>query len=200
MDIDFDKADGLVPAVIQHHETGEVLMLGYMNREAYAKTIKEGRVCFFSRSRQALWLKGETSGNYLQLVSSHLDCDRDALLLKVRPTGPVCHKGTNSCFSDQDSVGGFLYRLERIIEDRENSDRASSYTKALLAKGINKVSQKFGEEAVELIIESKDHDDALFIGEAADLLYHFLVLLRCRKLSLKDIEEELSARHREKAV
>ena len=197
MNIDFKKGEGLVPAVIQDSCTMQVLMVGYMNEEAYSKTVSEGRVTFFSRSRQRLWTKGETSGNFLTVKEILPDCDSDALLIRVEPAGPVCHTGTNSCFGDRETKG-FLYRLEKIIGERISENAADSYTNKLFHKGINKIAQKVGEEAVELVIEAKDDNIDLFRNEAADLLYHLLVLLRARSTTLSEIEEVLSQRHRTK--
>jgi phosphoribosyl-ATP pyrophosphohydrolase/phosphoribosyl-AMP cyclohydrolase len=197
MNINFNKGDGLIPAVIQDYTTMQVLMVGYMNEEAWLKTLSEGRVTFFSRSRQRLWTKGETSGNFLAVKEILPDCDEDALLIRVVPAGPVCHLGTVSCFGDMETKG-FLYRLEKIINERIDEDAPDSYTNKLYRKGINKIAQKVGEEAVELIIEAKDNDIDLFKNEAADLLYHLLVLLRARSTSLTDIEEVLSSRHKSK--
>jgi phosphoribosyl-ATP pyrophosphohydrolase/phosphoribosyl-AMP cyclohydrolase len=197
MNIDFKKGEGLVPAVIQDSCTMQVLMVGYMNEEAYSKTVSEGRVTFFSRSRQSLWTKGETSGNFLTVKEILPDCDSDALLIRVEPAGPVCHTGTNSCFGDRETKG-FLYRLEKIIGERISENAADSYTNKLFHKGINKIAQKVGEEAVELVIEAKDDNIDLFRNEAADLLYHLLVLLRARSTTLSEIEEVLSQRHKTK--
>lgn len=197
MNINFNKDNGLVPAVIQDNATQQVLMVGYMNEEAYLKTVSEGRVTFFSRSKQRLWTKGETSGNFLTVVEITPDCDNDALLIRVVPAGPVCHTGTFSCFGDMDAKG-FLYKLEKIISERIDEDAPDSYTNKLYRKGINKIAQKVGEEAVELIIEAKDNNDDLFKNEAADLLYHLLVLLRAKSTSLQEIEAVLSARHNSK--
>jgi phosphoribosyl-ATP pyrophosphohydrolase/phosphoribosyl-AMP cyclohydrolase len=197
MTINFEKGDGLVPAVIQDNSTLQVLMVGYMNEEAWNKTLSEGRVTFFSRSKQRLWTKGENSGNYLTVKEILPDCDSDALLIRVDPAGPVCHLGTYSCFGALDSKG-FLYRLENIISDRISENAADSYTNKLFHKGINKIAQKVGEEAVELVIEAKDDNIELFRNEAADLLYHLLVLLRARSTTLSDIEEVLSLRHKTK--
>lgn len=193
--IDFEKGNGLIPAVIQHHSTMQVLMVGFMNNEAYEKTKKEGIVTFFSRSRNTLWTKGESSGNYLHVKDILSDCDNDTLLIKVSPDGPVCHTGSTSCFAEE-TPRGFLYSLEEIIRSRieENSDE--SYTSRLFRKGVNKVAQKVGEEAVELVIEAKDDNIGLFRNEAADLLYHFLVLLRLKNTSLESIEEVLKDRHK----
>ncbi len=187
------KDNGLVPAVIQNAVTLQVLMVGYMNEEAYLKTQAEQRVTFFSRSKQRLWTKGETSGNFLEVVSIQEDCDQDSLLIKVNPKGPTCHKGSKNCFND-DSVNGFLYELEQIIEQRIEEGDESSYTVSLIKRGINKVVQKFGEEAVELIIEAKDDNDVLFTNEAADLFYHLLVLFKAKNTKIGDIEKVLRER------
>ncbi len=193
MNLDFDKSGGLVPVVIQHCDTLRVLMLGYMNAEALEKTLREGVVTFFSRSKNRLWTKGETSGHFLRVHSIQHDCDADALLILVRPQGPVCHTGMASCFGEQPAKG-FLYKLEHTIAERlaENSD--TSYTARLAQRGINKVAQKVGEEAVELILEAKDGNLELFKNEAADLLYHVLVLLRTRGVALEDVEAVLQSR------
>jgi phosphoribosyl-ATP pyrophosphohydrolase/phosphoribosyl-AMP cyclohydrolase len=195
MKIDFTKGDGLVPAVIQDNTTMQVLMVGYMNEEAYLKTKSEKRVTFYSRSRQKLWTKGETSGNFLTVVEMATDCDDDAILIRVDPAGPVCHLGIYSCFGEEEPRG-FLYKLENIINSRIEEDAAGSYTNKLYRRGINKVAQKVGEEAVELIIEAKDNDIDLFKNEAADLLYHLLILLKAKSLRLSDIEAVLAERHR----
>jgi len=192
--IDFNKNNGLVPVIIQDNTTLEVLMLGYMNKEALDRTQKDGKVCFYSRSKQRLWVKGETSGNFLWLKSIQQDCDNDKLLIKAKPDGPTCHTGHNSCFH-QKQPDRFVYKLEQIINDRIDSDSDESYTNRLFKKGINKVAQKVGEEAVELIIEAKDNNDNLFKNEAADLLYHYLILLKSKKSSLLDIEQILKDRH-----
>jgi len=197
MKLNFNKGDGLVPAVIQDSTTMQVLMVGYMNEEAYTKTVSEGRVTFFSRSRQRLWTKGETSGNFLTVIEVLADCDQDALLIRVVPAGPVCHLGTYSCFGEREPQG-FLYTLEKIISERISENASDSYTNRLYRKGINKIAQKVGEEAVELIIEAKDDDSDLFMNEAADLLYHLLVLLRAKSVNLTDIEEVLAARQNPK--
>ncbi len=191
---DFAKGNGLVPAIVQDATSGTVLMLGYMNEEAYQKTIVDKRVCFFSRSKNRLWVKGETSGNFLILESIALDCDNDSLLVKVRPQGPVCHKGTETCFGNVTDAKGFLYKLEATISQRIDEDIAGSYTNELYKKGINKVAQKVGEEAIELVIESKDDNMDLFKNEAADLLYHFLILLKAKKITLQDVEAILKSR------
>ena len=193
--IDFEKGNGLVPVVIQDNNTLQVLMVGYMNEEAYLKTISEKRVTFFSRSKNRLWTKGETSGNFLDVVDILSDCDNDTLLIKVNALGPVCHKGSTSCFDDE-TAKGFIYELEQIIDQRISENVPGSYTNKLYLKGINKVAQKVGEEAVELIIEAKDNNQDLFLNEAADLLYHLLILLRAKGLNLEKVEEILMARHK----
>jgi phosphoribosyl-ATP pyrophosphohydrolase/phosphoribosyl-AMP cyclohydrolase len=195
MKIDFTKGNGLVPVIIQDNATLQVLMLGYMNQEAFEQTSKEGKVTFFSRSKNRLWTKGETSENYLYVKEIQTDCDNDTILIKVNPAGPTCHKGTNSCFGD-DTAKGFLYNLEQIINQRIDDNEPDSYTNKLYKKGINKVAQKVGEEAVELVIESKDNNDELFKNEAADLLYHLLILLKTKGFSLREIEEVLKERHK----
>jgi phosphoribosyl-AMP cyclohydrolase / phosphoribosyl-ATP pyrophosphohydrolase len=193
MNVDFDKNNGLVPVIIQNYLTSQVLMLGYMNHEAFEKTKAEKRVTFFSRSKNRLWTKGETSGNFLFVEEISLDCDRDTILIKVNPVGPCCHTGTVSCFGDG-STKGFLYQLENTISMRIDTDDQTSYTNQLYKRGINKVAQKVGEEAIELVIEAKDDDDGLFKNEAADLLYHFLILLKAKNTKLEDIEEVLAGR------
>lgn len=193
MKIDFDKDNGLVPAIIQDATTKQVLMVGYMNNEALEKTRKEKRVTFFSRSKNRLWTKGETSGNYLELVSIQEDCDQDALLIQVKPSGPTCHKGTISCFGDVETKG-FVYQLEYTIQDRLQNPKEESYTSSLAKKGAHKIAQKVGEEAVELVIEAQLDNDVDFKNEAADLLYHFLILINNRKLSFSDIEGVLQQR------
>ena len=195
-EIDFNKGKGLVPVVIQDNTSLQVLMLVYMNEEAYKKTKKDKIVTFYSRSKSRLWTKGETSGNYLNVVEILSDCDNDTILIKVNPVGPVCHTGSTSCF-DEDAIKGFIYKLERTINERINSDSKDSYTNKLYKKGINKIAQKVGEEAVELIIEAKDNDIDLFKNEAADLLYHLLILLKSKNVNFKDIEEVLQGRHKE---
>ncbi|MDD2262772.1 MAG: bifunctional phosphoribosyl-AMP cyclohydrolase/phosphoribosyl-ATP diphosphatase HisIE [Clostridia bacterium] len=191
--IDFAKGDGLVPVIIQDVNTLQVLMLGYMNLEAYNKTIKENRVTFFSRSKNRLWTKGEVSGNYLQVAGIRVDCDSDTLLIKVYPAGPVCHTGRTSCFGEE-TAKGFVYSLQSVIEQRIKDDASGSYTNALFKKGVNKVAQKVGEEAVELVIEAMADNREGFIYEAADLLYHYLILLKLKDLKLEDIEKELKSR------
>lgn len=193
MNIDFNQSNGLVPVIIQHSVSLQVLMLGYMNQEALAKTQQEGKVTFFSRSKNRLWTKGETSGNYLYVSEILQDCDKDTLLIKAIPNGPTCHKGSFSCFGDQREKG-FLYLLEETIAERISAKDGSSYTNRLYESGINKVAQKVGEEAVELIIEAMDHNAENFKNEAADLLYHFLILLKTKSTKLEEIEEVLVSR------
>ena len=193
MTIDFSKTNGLVPAIIQDYQTRQVLMLGYMNEEALQKTLKENIVTFFSRSKNRLWTKGETSGNYLKIVSIKEDCDQDTLLIKVIPSGPTCHNGTTSCFADETPLP-FLNQLEQVIEDRIANQNANSYVASLLQKGINKIAQKVGEEAVELVIEAKDNNKDLFLNEAADLLFHYLLLLKAKGFGLTDVETILKSR------
>lgn len=195
MNIDFDKTNGLVPAIIQHAHSGQVLMLGYMNTEAWQQTQDSKRVTFYSRSKQRIWVKGETSGNYLQLVSAQIDCDKDTLLIQALPQGPTCHTGSFSCFGEEE-VKGFIHVLDSVIQHRKANPSPDSYTNKLLDKGINKVAQKVGEEAVELVIEAKDNNDDLFLNEAADLLYHTLVLLAAKGKTLEDVEQVLQQRHR----
>lgn len=195
MTIDFNKGGGLIPVIIQNHTTYEVLMLGYMNEEAWAQTQQEGRVTFYSRNKDRLWTKGETSGNYLQVHCWSLDCDGDTLLIQVTPAGPTCHTGADTCFGDS-GAKGFLYELEATIKQRIDDDVSQSYTRELFSKGINKVAQKVGEEAVELVIEAMDNNLDLFKGEAADLLYHYLILIKCKGLTMSDIEAVLKQRAR----
>lgn len=196
MNIDFNKnKDGLVPVIIQNYLTLQVLMLGYMNEEAFNKTEKEGKVTFFSRSKNRLWTKGEESGNFLQVKDIKIDCDNDTILIKVAPKGATCHKGTTSCFAEETSKG-FLYELEKTIHQRIDENIETSYTNKLFKRGINKVAQKVGEEAVELVIEAKDDNDVLFLNEGADLLYHYLILLKAKGFTLKDIEQMLQERHK----
>jgi phosphoribosyl-AMP cyclohydrolase / phosphoribosyl-ATP pyrophosphohydrolase len=194
--INFDKSSGLVPAIIQDASTAQVLMLGYMNEAAFLKTMETKLVTFYSRSRQTLWTKGETSGNFLKLESIALDCDQDTLLLKVKPTGPICHTGSDTCFNEKNETAGFLHSLETVIRDRKNADEDKSYTASLFKKGINKIAQKVGEEAVELVIESKDDNDDLFLNEAADLMYHYLVLLVAKGFTLQDVVGILESRQK----
>ncbi|MUP45578.1 bifunctional phosphoribosyl-AMP cyclohydrolase/phosphoribosyl-ATP diphosphatase HisIE [Gramella sp. BOM4] len=206
MNIDFDKnKDGLVPAIIQDVNTKKVLMLGYMNEEAFLKTNETKKVTFYSRSKKRLWTKGEESGNFLNLVNIKLDCDNDTLLIQVEPEGPVCHKGTDTCWAEENKTDyGFLTRLEGIIEDRQKLSEAepelrkeneNSYVVSLFDKGINKIAQKVGEEAVETVIEAKDNNDDLFLNESADLLFHYLILLKAKGFKLADIVKVLEKRH-----
>ncbi|HOV35349.1 MAG: bifunctional phosphoribosyl-AMP cyclohydrolase/phosphoribosyl-ATP diphosphatase HisIE [Dysgonomonadaceae bacterium] len=195
MNIDFEKSGGLVPAIVQDALTMQVLMLGYMNREALDKTIAEGKVTFFSRSKQRLWTKGEESGHFLFVDEILTDCDNDTILVKAFPQGPTCHTGSYSCFGNK-LPKGFLYELENVIEQRIADKPENSYTSKLFSRGVNKVAQKVGEEAVELVIEAKDDNLVLFKNEAADLLYHFLILLKTKNLKLQDIEEVLRERHK----
>lgn len=199
IEINFNKNnDGLVPAIIQDASTRNVLMLGYMNEEAYRKTVETRKVTFFSRTKERLWTKGEESGNFLNLIDIKVDCDNDTLLLQVDPVGPTCHKGTDTCWGEENTSGyGFFSVLEDIIKSRQQSaDANSSYVASLFAKGINKIAQKVGEEAVETVIEAKDDNEELFLNESADLLFHYLILLRAKGYSLKDIEKVLQDRHR----
>ncbi len=184
-----------MPAIVQDANTGLVLMLGYMNEAALEQTRTGGLVTFYSRSKQRLWTKGETSGNTLQVVSVAVDCDADTLLIKAHPQGPVCHTGADTCFGEENRQRDFLHQLESIIHHRQAHPVDGSYTNALFQKGINKIAQKVGEEAVELIIEAKDDDKDLFLGEAADLLYHFLVLLAAKGYHLEEVEAVLRQRH-----
>jgi phosphoribosyl-AMP cyclohydrolase / phosphoribosyl-ATP pyrophosphohydrolase len=193
---DFAKGNGLVPAIIQDYDTMQVLMLGFMNEEALEKTLKEGKVTFFSRSKNRLWTKGETSGNYLFVKEITTDCDNDTLLVKVKPAGPVCHTGSVSCFNEDPSKG-FLYKLEQIVSRRIDENSKDSYTNKIFKQGINKAAQKVGEEAVELIIEAKDDNMTLFRNEAADLLYHLLILFKAKGVTLSDIETVLKDRHKQ---
>ena len=194
--IDFTKyADGLVPAIVQDDSTGKVLMLGFMNEAAVAKTQELQKVTFFSRSKNRLWTKGEESGNFLLVKTIAVDCDNDTLLIKATPLGPVCHTGADTCWNEKNETDNFLLQLEKIIIDRKNNPSEKSYTSSLLAKGINKVAQKVGEEAVELVIEAKDDNKDLFLGEAADLLFHYLILLQAKDYSLGDVVEVLKGRH-----
>ncbi len=193
MILDFSKYNGLIPAIIQDNQTQQVLMLGYMNEEAFQKTQKDKIVTFFSRSKNRLWAKGETSGNFLKVVSIKEDCDQDALLIQVIPNGPTCHNGTTSCFAEEAQIP-FLNQLEQIIESRISKPNSESYVASLVQKGINKVAQKVGEEAVELVIEAKDDNADLFLGEAADLLFHYLVLLKAKGFNLENVETILKDR------
>lgn len=187
--------DQLVPAIIQDHLTGRVLMLGYMNEKALQQTEETGKVTFFSRSKQRLWTKGESSGHFLDLKEILMDCDADCLLIKAQPAGPVCHTGNDTCFNEQNPAFT-LSKLEAVIRERREQPVENSYTASLFAKGINKIAQKVGEEAVELVIESKDNDPEKFLGEAADLLFHYLVLLQAKGYGMDDVIKTLAVRHR----
>lgn len=195
MNIDFKKDSGLVPVIVQDYYTLQVLMLGYMNQEAYIKTKAENRVTFFSRSKNRLWTKGEESGNFLNVVNMQIDCDNDTILVKAKPVGPTCHTGATSCFKE-DTPKGFIYELEATINQRVDNNEENSYTNKLYQRGINKVAQKVGEEAVELVIEAKDDNEELFKNEAADLLYHYLILLKVKGFTFEDIEAHLKKRKR----
>lgn len=198
MKVDFAKySDGLVPAIIQDDESGKVLMLGFMNEEALQQTQQLGKVTFFSRSKKRLWTKGEESGNFLFLKEIIIDCDNDTLLIKANPVGPVCHTGADTCFGETNTKD-FLQTLDKTIQQRFIDRSSKSYTSSLFDKGINKVAQKVGEEAVELVIEAKDDNSELFINEAADLLFHYMVLLRAKGFSLDDVKRILADRHRAK--
>ena len=199
MNIDFSKsAHGLIPAIIQDNETKTVLMLGYMNAEAYQKTIDTQKVTFFSRSKQRLWTKGEESGNFLNLVDIKIDCDNDTFLVKVNPVGPTCHTGTDNCWQDSNNQEyGFISKLENTIKERkENASSDKSYVASLFEKGINKIAQKVGEEAVEVVIEAKDNNDHLFLSESADLLFHYLILLQAKGFQLNDVVSILKEREK----
>ena len=197
MNIDFNKNNGLVPAIIQDAETKTVLMLGYMNHDAYNKTIETNRVTFFSRSKHRLWTKGEKSNNYLNLVSIDIDCDNDTLLVMVKPEGPTCHTGTDTCWNKENIANyGFLSKLEDVIAERRENMSNESYTASLFKKGINKIAQKVGEEAIEVVIEAKDNNDNLFLNESADLLFHYLILLQAKGFKLNDVVEVLEKRHK----
>lgn len=195
MNLDFNKTNGLVPVIIQDYRTFQVLMLGYMNEEAFLKTQQENKVTFFSRSKNRLWTKGESSGNFLLVKDIQIDCDNDTILIKAEPKGPTCHTGSSTCFGEE-TAKGFLYKLEETISQRINNNDDKSYTNTLFKRGINKIAQKVGEEAVELVIEAKDNNDELFKNEAADLLYHFLILLKAKNMKLEDIEVILKNREK----
>ncbi|MBN8578249.1 MAG: bifunctional phosphoribosyl-AMP cyclohydrolase/phosphoribosyl-ATP diphosphatase HisIE [Cyclobacteriaceae bacterium] len=192
--VNFDKLNGLVPCVVQDFQTNKVLMLAFMNTEALTKTLAEKKLTFYSRSKKRLWTKGETSGNFLTLVEVTQDCDQDTLLFKVKAHGPACHTGTDTCFNETNQSEGLEF-LENIIQKRKSTPKVGSYTNQLLDAGINKIAQKVGEEAVELVIEAKDNNRELFLGEAADLMYHYLVLLTAKGYTLKDVIAVLKARH-----
>ncbi|RRQ46779.1 bifunctional phosphoribosyl-AMP cyclohydrolase/phosphoribosyl-ATP diphosphatase HisIE [Chryseobacterium sp. SC28] len=194
MTIKFDNNTGLVPAIIQDYLNMKVLMLGYMNQEAFDQTLQEKKVTFFSRSKDRLWTKGETSGNFLELIDWKIDCDQDTILIKAKPLGPTCHSGSTTCFAEENDKG-FLYELQQTISDKiDNDDDLKSYTNELYKKGINKIAQKVGEEAVELVIEAKDNNDELFLNEAADLMYHYLILLKAKGFTMENVETVLKSR------
>jgi phosphoribosyl-ATP pyrophosphohydrolase/phosphoribosyl-AMP cyclohydrolase len=195
----FNKSEnGLIPVIIQDNLTNVVLMLGYMNAEAFEKTKKENRVTFFSRSKNRLWTKGEESENYLDVNSILIDCDQDTILIKATPHGPTCHTGDDTCFKEKNYSENFLFELETIIRERKNNPSDTSYTSSLFKKGINKIAQKVGEEAVEVVIEAKDDNRSLFLNEASDLLYHYLILLQAKDASLNDIITVLKERDKRK--
>ncbi|MFC0261673.1 bifunctional phosphoribosyl-AMP cyclohydrolase/phosphoribosyl-ATP diphosphatase HisIE [Fontibacter flavus] len=199
LNLDFDKVNGLIPAIVQDVESNLVLMLGYMNQEALDKTLETKLVTFFSRTKNRIWTKGETSGHFLHLDSITVDCDNDTLLVKAKPVGPVCHTGNDTCFDEKNtSKTLFIDKLRQIIKDRKNNPTDKSYTASLFDKGINKVAQKVGEEAVEIVIEAKDNNKELFLGEAADLLFHYLVLLEAKEIELDEVVEVLIERHSKK--
>ncbi|MEP6582947.1 MAG: bifunctional phosphoribosyl-AMP cyclohydrolase/phosphoribosyl-ATP diphosphatase HisIE [Ginsengibacter sp.] len=194
--IDFSKfSDGLVPVIIQDNATNKILMLGFMNSDALQQTLATNLVTFYSRSKQRLWVKGETSKNYLHLIDIKGDCDDDTILIKAKPDGPVCHTGSDTCFNEENTSDDFLTELEKIITNRKQSPTAESYTSSLFNKGINAIAQKVGEEAIELIIESKDNNEDLFLNEAADLLFHYLILLQAKDLNITDVISILKQRH-----
>jgi phosphoribosyl-ATP pyrophosphohydrolase/phosphoribosyl-AMP cyclohydrolase len=196
MKLDYNKyTDGLVPAIVQDVNTNVVLMLGFMNEEAVNKTISEGKVTFYSRSKKRLWTKGEESGNFLFLKDIKADCDNDTLLIKAQPVGPVCHTGADTCWDEKNQASGFLQYLENIIESRKAGTDENSYVKRMFSKGLNKIAQKVGEEAVELVIEAKDDNKELFLGEASDLLFHYLLLLNAKGYTLHDVLNVLQQRH-----
>lgn len=196
MNINFAKyTDGLVPAIVQDNETNKVLMLGFMNEEALSKTEETGKVTFYSRTKKRLWTKGEESGNFLFLKSLLIDCDNDTILIKVQPVGSVCHTGADTCFNEKNTSDNFLNYLESVIEQRKTLTPAQSYVASLFSKGINKIAQKVGEEAVEVLIEAKDNNEELFLNESADLLFHYLILLNAKGYKLQHVIEILQKRH-----
>ncbi|HXB29461.1 MAG TPA: bifunctional phosphoribosyl-AMP cyclohydrolase/phosphoribosyl-ATP diphosphatase HisIE [Puia sp.] len=201
MEINYSKySDGLVPAIIQDDRTNKVLMLGFMNQEALEKSRSTGKVTFYSRSKKRLWTKGEESGHFLILRDIKLDCDQDSLLIMASPTGPVCHTGSDTCWNEKNETDEFLTKLERIIKDRNKHQVENSYISGLFKKGINKIAQKLGEEAVELVIEAKDQNENLFLNEAADLLFHYLILLEAKGHNLKEVTDVLQVRHNKKTT
>lgn len=197
MDLNFEKMNGLIPAIIQDCQTRKVLMLGFMNKEAYEKTIETGKVTFFSRSRQSLWTKGETSGNFLNVVSVKADCDNDTLLIQAKPEGPVCHTGTDTCWEEKNEADiFFLSYLQDFIEKRHKEMPKDSYTTSLFQAGINRMAQKVGEEAVETVIEATNGTDDRLIYEASDMIYHLIVLLTSKGMRIEDLARELQKRHK----
>ncbi len=195
--VDFSKYhDGLVPSIMQDLDTGKVLMMGFMNQEAFDLTMATEKITFYSRSKQRIWVKGEESGNFLHLQSCEVDCDHDTLLFKVKPAGPTCHTGSDTCWGEVNQSDDFLNQLEQIIALRKNSKDPSSYVRSLFEKGINKIAQKVGEESVELVIEAKDQNSELFLNEAADLLFHYLILLNAKGYALQDVKQVLQQRHK----
>jgi phosphoribosyl-ATP pyrophosphohydrolase/phosphoribosyl-AMP cyclohydrolase len=197
MNLDFEKYNGLIPAIVQDIKTSKVLMLGFMNEEAYRKTLDTKQVTFYSRSRKTLWTKGETSGNFLEVKRIIQDCDNDTILVKADPVGPVCHTGADTCFNEENKPGiEFIEYIAKIIKDRRENPSEKSYTSSLFEKGINKIAQKVGEEAVELVIEGKDDNKELFVNEAADLLFHYLVLLEAKDVDILEIIDVLQSRHK----
>jgi phosphoribosyl-AMP cyclohydrolase / phosphoribosyl-ATP pyrophosphohydrolase len=200
MEIDFAKySDGLVPAIVQDDQTSKVLMLGFMNQAAVDKSLESGKVTFYSRSKKRLWTKGEESGHFLVLKNIQTDCDQDSLLIRATPQGPVCHTGADTCWNEKNE-GDFLVKLQHIIRDRKNLPEENSYISGLFNKGINKIAQKVGEEAVELVIEAKDPNDNLFLNEAADLLFHYLILLEAKGHNLEEVTNVLKVRHDKKTA
>lgn len=197
MKLDFDKMEGLVPVIVQDAQTLVVLMLGFMNEEAYNKTVKTGKVTFFSRTKKRLWTKGETSGNFLNVVSMKVDCDNDTLLVKVNPVGPVCHTGTDTCWGEENALNmNFLSYLQSFIEKRKGENPKASYTASLFNDGLNRMAQMVGEEAVDTVIKAANGTDEEFVNEASDLLFHLMVLLSGKNLRIEDLVKELKARHK----
>ncbi len=196
MEVNFKKnADGLVPVIVQDYRTEKVLMLGYMNQEALDKTMQDGKVTFYSRSKKRLWVKGEESGNFLLVKNIAADCDQDTLLIKAQPLGPVCHTGADTCWDEENHKDDFLTYLEEVIQLRKTGNDEKSYVRQLFNAGINKIAQKVGEEAVELVIEAKDNDEQFFLNESADLLFHYLILLNAKGYNLQDVIDVLKDRH-----
>ncbi|HEC44975.1 MAG TPA: bifunctional phosphoribosyl-AMP cyclohydrolase/phosphoribosyl-ATP diphosphatase HisIE [Bacteroides sp.] len=196
MALNFEKLGGILPAIIQDSDTNEVLMLGFVNQESYDKTIAEGKVCFYSRTKERLWTKGEESGNFLNVVEITEDCDHDTLLIRVEPVGPVCHTGERTCFGEASGPGlSFLTKLQNLLKTRKKELPEGSYTSKLFKAGVNRIAKKLGEEAIELVIEAKDDDDSLFLNEAADLLFHMMILLVDRGYELEDVTRILEERH-----